>query len=96
MEENKIILDKDLYSTEKDFQLALASFLQILTDNHYNVLVNRDGGLPNLFSVKFLHDPQSESDDWGCDRFMRVTSEEEDKLLTERSIEEDLDDEDYK
>lgn len=92
MEENKIILDKDFYSTEKDFQLALASLLQILTDNHYNILISRDGGLSNLLSVEFLHDPQSENDDWGCDRFMRVTSEEEDKILTERSMEEDLND----
>ncbi len=92
MEENKIILDKDLYSTEKDFQLALASLLQILIDNRYSVLVSRDGGLPSLFSVEFLHDPQSESDDWGCDRFMRVTSEEEDRLLTERSAREDIND----
>lgn len=84
MEDNKIVLDKSHYKTEEDFQLALASLVNILTNNHYSVLINQGGGLSELFSVEFLHDPQSERDDWGYDRFIKVTAEEEENILNER------------
>ncbi len=84
---DEIILDRDHYDNQEEFQAALASLIQILTDNHYQLLVSQDSGLKRLFSVKFLHDPQSEEDDWGCDRFMQVTSEEEDALISNREAE---------
>lgn len=89
MERNEIVLCKDNYNTEKEFKEAIANQLQLLFDNNYEVLVSREDGFAVI--MEFTHDHRS--DDWGTDRFMLVTADEEADILYDREKETDASEE---
>lgn len=79
-----IVFDKSSYKNEEEMWAAVAQQLKILTQNDYEVYFRADEPNMGIYQLEFAHDPHSSEDDWGCARFMLVTSEEEDEILFRR------------
>lgn len=80
----EITFDKQSYKSEEEMWAAVAQQLKILTQNDYEVYFRADEPSMGIYQLSFAHDPHSQEDDWGCVRFMLVTSEEEDDILFRR------------
>ena len=77
---NSIAFSMDSYKTKDEFWKAVADQLRLLTDQDYYVLFRMDDC--GVYVIEYEHDPHIE--EWGCNRFMYVTSEEEDEVISNR------------
>lgn len=77
-----LVLDSEKFSSPEEFKEKLFTLLDTLTTAGYEVLITKE--LDCIWKLDIVHDPNSDDDDWGCDRFMLVTSDEEDKILSQR------------
>ena len=75
-----IAFSMDSYKTKDEFWKAVADQLRLLTDQDYYVLFRMDDC--GVYVIEYEHDPHIE--EWGCNRFMYVTSEEEDEVISNR------------
>lgn len=80
----RIVFDKESYKNEEEMWAAVARQLKILTENDYEVYFRAEDSNIGIYQLDFAHDPNSGEDDWGCSRFMLVTSEEEDEIFSRR------------
>lgn len=80
----RIVFDKESYKNEEEMWAAVAQQLKILTRNDYEVYFRAEDTNIGIYQLDFAHDPNSGEDDWGCPRFMLVTSEEEDEIFSRR------------
>lgn len=77
-----LVLDSEKFSSPEEFKEKLFTLLDTLTTAGYEVLITKE--LDCIWKLDIVHDPNSDDDDWGCDRFMLVTSDEEDGILSRR------------
>ena len=82
----RIVFDKESYKNEEEMWAAVAQQLKILTENDYEVYFRAEDANIGIYQLDFAHDPSSGEDDWGCSRFMLVTSKEEGELLSKRDV----------
>ena len=77
---NSIAFSMDSYKTKEEFQKAVADQLRLLTDQDYYVLFRMDDC--EVYVIEYEHNPHI--NDWGCNRFTYVTSEEQDEVIFNR------------
>lgn len=77
-----LVMDSEKFSSQEEFKEKLITLLDTLTTAGYEVLITKE--LDCIWKLDIVHNPSSDDDDWGCDRFMLVTSDEEDMLLSQR------------
>lgn len=70
----------DAYKTKEEFWKAVSDQLRLLTDQDYYALFRKDD--PEIYVIEYEHDPHVE--EWGDNRFMYVTPEEEDEVIFNR------------
>lgn len=80
----ELIFDSSNYESKELFWATISEQLKILTNEGYEVLVSAEELALGIYRLQYAHDPYSSEDDWGCHRFMLVTSEEEDDILAAR------------
>lgn len=80
IERNMIAFDKEKYKTEAEFWDALMIVQRTLIEQDYQVLLGYDDC--GIYILEYAHNNNVE--DWGDDRFMLVSLEEEEKIITER------------
>ena len=66
--------------TKEEFWRAVADQLRLLTDQDYYVLFRMDDC--GVYVIEYEHDPHIE--EWGYNRFMYVTPEEENEVISNR------------
>lgn len=81
-----LAIKKDKYRNEKDFFEAVGRLLDILTTNDYEVLFRHEDC--GVYPVEFAYDPYH-TPDYGADRFVRVTEDEEEQVWTLRESSEE-------
>lgn len=74
----------DAYETKEEFWKAVSDQLRLLTDQDYYALFRRDD--LEVYVIEYEHDPHAE--EWSDNRFMYVTSEEEDEVIFNRGYSE--------
>jgi hypothetical protein len=84
MNENKIVMCKDKYSEPSDFWVDVIELMDILTKQDYEVLFRY--GDCEIYTVEFTYDP-SVVPEFEDERFLKVTQDEEDKILYDRDNE---------
>lgn len=82
---NKIVVSRDSYNSEKDMFNAIGELINHLTRNGEECLVYADDINCGIYVIAHAHDNATE--DWGENRFMLVTSDEEDEILQKRKEE---------
>lgn len=80
IERNTIAFDREKYKTEAEFWDALVVVQRILIEQDYQVLLSYDDC--DIYILEYAHNNNVE--DWGDDRFMLVSLEEEEKIIAER------------
>lgn len=88
LEENKIVVCKSNYDSEQEMFNAIGDIIKHLTRNNEECLVYADDVGIGVYVIEHVHD-NSKTEDWGTDRFMLVTSEEEDEILAKRDEQEE-------
>lgn len=83
--EGAIAFDKSKYNTEEEFYIAFSKQLELLTEQDYIVLVRYEGG--DIYVISYCYDNMHE--DYGADRFMLVSSDEEDEVLALRQAQDE-------
>ena len=78
--DNSITLCMDKYKTEGDFWVTVSQLIHILTEQDYQVLFRYDDC--GVYVIEIAHDQHKY--DFGSDRFMKVTAEEEEDILWNR------------
>lgn len=76
-----IVLDKEKYNSEADFWADITTILKVLTSNDYEVLFRLDDC--DIYILEFAYD-SNHVPEYGDDRFMLVTEEEEEMILDAR------------
>ena len=82
----QIICVKDAYDTEKEFWEAIGMQLEFLTKQGYYALFRHDDCDIDTYVIEFEHDPQSANEDWGRNRFVYLTADEEEEILNQRKV----------
>ncbi len=78
--DNSIAVCKDKCKNDAEFWFAIAQLIRFLTEQDYQVLFRyEDCG---VYVIDIAHDQHKE--DWGSDRFMKVTANEEEDILWKR------------
>ena len=86
MSENKIVICNDKYKEPEDFWIDVVKIIDTLTKQDYEVLFRyEDCG---IYTVEFAYDP-SVVPEFEAERFLKVTQDEEDKILFERDNEDE-------
>ena len=70
----------------------IAQLVNILTACDYDVLIKQEES--DIYSLSYARSACINGEDWGDDRFMLVSAEEEDMIYSERSHNEDSEDAD--
>lgn len=83
--EGAIAFDKSKYDTEEEFCVAFSRQLELLTEQDYIALVRYEGG--DIYEISYCYDNIPE--DYGADRFMLVSSDEEDEILALRQAQDE-------
>lgn len=81
---NSIAFSMDSYKTKEEFWKAVADQLRLLTEQDYYALFRMDDC--GVYVIEYEYNPHIE--EWGCNRFMYVTSEEEDEVIFNRGYSE--------
>lgn len=81
---NSIAFSTDSYKTKEEFWKAVADQLRLLTEQDYYVLFRMDDC--GVYVIEYEHDPHIK--EWGYNRFMYVTSAEEDEVISNRGYSE--------
>lgn len=77
---------KDNYRGDmKALKAAMADFMMTLMENDYECRVRADDFGIGVFVVEYAHCNNGYGDDWGNDRLMWVSSDEEDDILASRA-----------
>lgn len=79
-EKGKIVLSMNNYPTVVEFYKALGNLVDTLTNNKYQVLIQRDD-IPTAFIIEYTYNPNT---GYGAERYMLVTEEEEEEILNKR------------
>lgn len=81
---NSIVFSMDSYKTKEEFWKAVTDQLRLLTEQDYYALFRMDDC--GIYVIEYEHNPYIE--EWGYNRFMYVTSEEEDEVIFNRGYSE--------
>lgn len=79
-----ISIRKDNYGSKEDMLKDIANICDILTRNQKKVLITLEDSEYGIYRIDYEYDQQATEEDWGCNRFMAVTSEEEDNIIKNR------------
>lgn len=79
-EKGRIALSMNNYPTVVEFYKALGNLVDTLTNNNFEVLIQR-GSVPTVFCIDYTYDPRT---DYGAERHVLVTLEEEEEILNKR------------
>lgn len=81
-----MVFAKDSYHGDmKALKAAMMDFIMTLMENEYECRVRADDFGIGVFVVEYAHDNGSYGDDWGNDRLMWVSSDEEDDIKASRA-----------
>lgn len=78
--EGSIAFDKSKYDTEEEFGIAFSRQIELLTEQDYIVLVRYEE--EDIYVINYCYD--NIHNDYGADRFMLVSSDEEGEILALR------------
>ena len=81
VEDSHIEICKGKYKSDTEFWTHVASLLDVLTKQDYNVLFRYED--VGVYVLEFAYDPRKA--EFGSDRFMKVSAEEEERLFSERN-----------
>lgn len=79
-----ISICKDNYASKEDMWKDIANICNVLTRNQKKVLITLEDSEYGIYRIDYEYDPQATEEDWGSDRFMTVTSDEEDYIIENR------------
>lgn len=76
-----ITFDREKYDSEADFWADITTMIKVLTNNDYEVLFRLDDC--SIYVLEFAYD-SNHVPEFGEDRFMLVTEEEEEAIIDAR------------
>ena len=79
-----ISICKDNYSSKEDMWKDITNICDILTRNKSKVLITLEDSEYGIYRIDYEYDQQATEEDWGCNRFMTVTSDEEYDIIENR------------
>lgn len=82
LESNKIVIVRDNYNSEEEMFNAIGDIIKHLTRNQEECFIYADDIGLGIYIIEHAH--HNTNEDWGDNRFMLVTSDEEDEILQRR------------
>lgn len=83
LKENTIVFEKDNYADEAALQTAISETVKHLIENNYAVLVHCDEPSAGIYCVSYAYEWNT-ANEFEDDRYMLVTADEAEDLLTQR------------
>ena len=83
LKENTIVFEKDNYADEAALQTAISETVKHLIENNYAALVHCDDPSAGIYCVSYAYEWNT-ANGFGGERYILVTADEAEDLLTQR------------